>query len=349
MTASSTSLRVAIATPLAAELVELIAAVEPRLDIDYRPQLMAPANADWMVRHERTPKEQAEYEGHLDAAEALFGVPDQSARALARTVAANPALRWVHTIPAGGGAQVRAAKLDPAALERVRFTTSAGVHAQPLAEFALFGVLAGLKALPKLRREQEQHLWPSTRQRMRGAVGARVAVVGLGSIGRRVAEVCAGLGMEVTGVHRHPVEAAGVGRVEPVERLGAVLAESDAVVLCLPDTEATRGLLGEAALASARPGLAVVNVGRGSSIDEAALVAAIRDGRVGSAALDVTAVEPLPADSPLWELPEVVLSPHSAALQESEPRLIAELFADNARRLLDGEPLRNRVNTREFY
>lgn len=342
-------LRVAIATPLAPELVELIAAAEPRLDIDYRPEFLASPTADWVVRKIRNAGEQAEYEAYLDRAEALFGVPDQSSKALARTVAANPALRWVHTIPAGGGAQVRAAKLDAGALGRIVFTTSAGVHAQPLAEFALFGVLAGLKTLPKLRRDQAAHHSPTERERMRPAVGARVAVVGLGSIGRRVAELCAGLGMVVTGVHRHPVEATGVARVEPVERLPEVLAESDAVVLCLPDTEATRGILGEAALASARPGLAVVNVGRGSSIDEAALVAAIRDGRVGSATLDVTAIEPLPADSPLWDLPEVVLSPHSAALQESEPRLIAELFAENARRLLDGERLRNVVNTVEFY
>ena len=100
---------------------------------------------------------------------------------------------------------------------------------------------------------------------------------------------------------------------------------------------------------SVKPGATVVNVGRGTTVDEPALIEALQDGRVGLAVLDVTAVEPLPEDSPLWSLPNVVLTPHTAAISPHEPRLIAELFAENARRFLDGEPLLNVVNTREFY
>jgi phosphoglycerate dehydrogenase-like enzyme len=98
-----------------------------------------------------------------------------------------------------------------------------------------------------------------------------------------------------------------------------------------------------------KPGITVVNVGRGSTVDEPALIEALQDGRVGLAVLDVVAKEPLPQDSPLWALPNVLLAPHTAAISSHEPRLIAELFVDNARRFLDGQPLLNRVNTDEFY
>ncbi|MBI5160679.1 MAG: D-2-hydroxyacid dehydrogenase [Micrococcales bacterium] len=342
-------LRVVIATPLEPELVQLIRDADPRLEVVHRPELTGTPSADWMVSAPtRGDAEQRAYEEYLDSAEALFGVPDQSGRELRRTADANPRLRWVHTIPAGGGQQVKAAGLDGEQLERILFTTSAGVHAQPLAEFALFGVLAGAKHLPRLRAAQAGRAWAG-RDPMLLLGELTVAVVGLGSIGRRVAQLLAPLGARVVGVHRHPVEAEGVSRVEPNAALGDVLSEADAVVLCLPGTAETHRLLSGEVLARAKHGLTVVNVGRGSTIDEAALVDALRDGRVGGAVLDVFETEPLPTSSPLWTMENVVISPHTAAISEHEPRLIAELFADNARRLLDGEPLRNRVNTREFY
>ncbi|TPW75725.1 D-2-hydroxyacid dehydrogenase [Schumannella soli] len=343
------SLRVVIATPLSDENVALLRRLEPRLEIAHRPELMAPATADWMVRLDRDAAQQREYDAYLDGGEAFFGVPDQSGTALRAAIERNPRLRWVHTIPAGGGAQIKSAKLDDAALGRLTFTTSAGVHAQPLAEFALFGVLAGTKQLSRLRAAQSRHEWAG-REAMRLNSETTVAVVGLGSIGRRTAELLAGLGMTVIGVHRREVDAPGVSRIEPVENLAAVLAEVDAVVLALPGTEQTAGMLSRAALDAAKPGLIVVNVGRGTTVDEPALIDHLGEGgNVGAAVLDVTAVEPLPASSPLWDLENVVIAPHTAAINENEPRLITELFAENARRLLDGEPLLNVVNTHEFY
>lgn len=337
----SARLRIAIATPLDDGLVELIRRSDDRLEVDHRPDLIGPEGRD------RSPEAQAEYEQYVDRAEALFGVPDQSGRALRRTVDANPALRWVHTIPAGGGQQVKAARLSDAQLGRILFTTSAGVHAQPLAEFALFGVMAGIERLAELREAQGRREWIASRPTPLLAE-TRVAVVGLGGIGRRTAELLAGLGVEVIGVHRREVDAPGVARIEPVERLADVLAEVDAVVMTLPGTDETRGMLSADALALARD-LTVVNVGRGTTIDEDALIAALADGRVGSAVLDVFEQEPLPPHSPLWDDPRVVVSPHTAARSPHEMRLTAELFADNARRLLDDQPLRNVVNTREFY
>ncbi len=341
------ALRVVIATPLPADLVELIARDE-RLDVVWEPDLLSDPDIDWMSGpKQRTPEDQARYESLLDSADVLFGVPDQSGRALARTVAANAGLRWVHTIPAGGGQQVRAARLSDDDLERVLFTTSAGVHATPLAEFAVFGVLAGVKRLPWLLGMQRVKQW-GPREPL-GALGeSTVLVVGLGAIGRLTATMLTALGCRVVGVHRREVEA-DVERIVPVSEFAAAASAADAIVLALPGTDETRGLLSAEVLAAVKPGATVVNVGRGTTVDEPALIDALQDGRVGLAVLDVTQVEPLPAESPLWELPNVVLAPHTAAISPHEPRLIAELFAENARRFLDGETLLNVVNTREFY
>jgi phosphoglycerate dehydrogenase-like enzyme len=296
----------------------------------------------------RTPEQQRAYEEMLDSADALYGVPDVDAAALKRTVDANPRLRWVHTMAAGGGATVAAAGLDPDQLRRVVFTTSAGVHGGPLAEFAVFGVLAGAKELPRLLRQQRDHVW-SGRFTMRQVAETTVLVVGLGGIGAEVARRLAQLGATVLGTSRHGRPVDHVERVVGPDEIARVVPEVDAVVVTLPGTAATEKLIGSEVLAAVKPGTTLVNVGRGTVVDEEALVPALRDGRIGLAVLDVFATEPLPADSPLWDEPNVLVSPHTAALNAAEERRIAELFADNATRLLDGEELRNRVDTDEFY
>jgi phosphoglycerate dehydrogenase-like enzyme len=341
-------LRVVVGTAQTAENIELLRTREPRLDVVFEPDLLGKPSDNWMVRHERTAEEQTRFDALVDTADVLFGVPDHSGAALGRTVAANPGLRWVHTIPAGGGQQVKAAKLDDDALARIVFTTSAGVHAEPLAEFAVFGVMAGAKLLPYLRTAQIRHEW-APRRVMPLAPDLTVAVVGLGAIGRLTASKLSGLGYRVVGVHRRAVEVPGVAQVYLTDKFAEVAATVDAIVLALPGTAATQGMLSRTVLEAIKPGATVVNVGRGSTVDEPALVNALQDGRVGFAALDVTAVEPLPTDSPLWDLPNVLISPHTAAISVHEARLITELFARNATALLDGLPLENVVNTVEFY
>jgi phosphoglycerate dehydrogenase-like enzyme len=341
-------LRVVVATAQTLENIELLRSREPRLDVVFEPELLGPPSANWLVRHERTPEEQARFEAILDTAEVLFGVPDHSGAALGRTVGANPGLRWVHTIPAGGGQQVKAAQLDADALARIIFTTSAGVHAEPLAEFAVFGVLAGAKLLPYLRTAQIRHEW-APRVAMPLAPDMTVAIVGLGAIGRLTASKLAGLGYRVVGVHRRQLDLPNVAQIYPVEKFAEVAATVDAIVLALPGTTQTTGMLSRDVLAAIKPGATVVNVGRGTTVDEPALIDALSDGRVGFAALDVTAVEPLPTESPLWDLPNVLISPHTAAISVHESRLITELFARNATALLDGRPLENVVNTVEYY
>lgn len=345
-------LRVFVPTPLPESLCELIEELEPRIELlrdqSLLPPQLYPGDHQGDPEFRRTSQQQAEYERLINGAEALYGVPGQSGTQLQRAVRNNPHLRWVHTTPAGGGAQVKAAQLTEEEQSRILFTTSGGVHGEPLAEFAVFGVLAGARQLPRLLADQRNHVW-GARRAVPLLESQRVAVVGLGGIGRAVANKLDALGVSVIGVHRREIEAEGVRSIVPPERLSDVLGEVDAVVLCLPETAQTRHMLSRKLLGRVKSGITVVNVGRGATIDEEALVEALQDGRVGFAALDVFEHEPLASDSPLWALPNVVISPHAAGTYPEEERQIAELFAENASRLLDGKPLLNVVNTVEFY
>lgn len=345
-------LRVVVATPLSDELVQRIAQLEPRLDIVHDPSLLPvsrfPGDHVGDPSFRRDPAQQVAFEQLVDSAEALYGVPDEDPGQLRRTAAANPALRWVQTMPAGGGGQVKAARLSDEELQRIAFSTSAGVHAEPLAEFAVFGVLAGAKSLPRLLEQQAAEEW-SERWVMPLLSEQRVLVVGLGNIGRTTAAKLAALGATVVGMSRRPVDVPGVTRIVAPDRLGDAVADFDAVVVTLPGTAETESLVDARVFDAFTPGTTIVNVGRGTVIDEPALVDALESGQVGFAALDVFAVEPLPRTSPLWRHPRVLVSPHTAGLNPAEDRLIAELFAENAGRLLDGRELINRVNTVEFY
>ncbi|WP_223691153.1 D-2-hydroxyacid dehydrogenase [Leifsonia poae] len=349
---TTTPLRVVVATPLSDELAALIERTEPRIELvrdsSLLPPMRHPADHSGDPEFRRTPEQQRRFERMLDTADALYGIPDVDPAALARTVRANPRLRWVQTMAAGGGGGIRAAALSQEELDRVLFTTSAGVHGGPLAEFALFGLLAGAKTLPRLTRQQRDHEW-SGRWSMAQLGEQTVLVLGLGGIGAEVARLLAAFGTQVIGTSRHERPVGDVDEIVRPDGLIEAAARVDAVVVALPGTASTANLLDEAFFSALRPGTILVNVGRGSVIDEESLLRALDDGRVGFAALDVTAVEPLPADSPLWDHPNVLISPHTAALNAGEDRRIAELFADNATRLLDGRALRNRVDTVEFY
>jgi phosphoglycerate dehydrogenase-like enzyme len=344
-------LRVAIAAPVPPGLTELITSREPRLELLYDPDLLPPMRhpADFTgdPAFRRTTAQQHAYEELIDSADALYGIPDVDADALRRAVRANPGLRWVHTMAAGGGASVKAARLSEDELRRVVFTSSAGVHRDPLAEFALFGVLAGAKQLPRLTAQQHARVW-SGRWLMGQLREQTILVVGLGGIGSRVVELLAVFGATIIGTSRRQLTIAGVEVVHPDE-LVSVAERLDAVISTLPGTEATTGLLDAAFFDALKPGATIVNVGRGTVIDEPALIAALQSGQVGFAALDVFATEPLPPDSPLWSMPNVLISPHTAALSAQEDWRIAELFTDNASRLLDGRQLLNVINPVEFY
>jgi phosphoglycerate dehydrogenase-like enzyme len=344
--------RVVAATALSRELADRITAAEPRVDLVLVEELLRPqrfpgdrvGDPDFS----RDPQQQTAFEALLDSAEVLYGIPDDRPSALRRTVQANPGLRWVHGMAAGAGSSVRAAKLAPQDLQRVAFTTSAGVHTGPLAEFCVFGVLAGAKQLPRLQELQARHEWPD-KWFLGRVAGSTVLLVGLGEIGRATARQFQALGATVIGTSRSQTSVQHVDRVIHPDEIVDVVGDVDAIVISLPGTHATDRMIGASVLAAVKSGVTVVNVGRGTVVDEDALVEALRDGRVGFAALDVVAREPLAADSPLWDLPNVLISPHTAAQSPLEDELIADLFARNATRYLDGQELVNRVDTVEFY
>ncbi|MFK4761338.1 D-2-hydroxyacid dehydrogenase [Microbacterium sp. ZW T5_45] len=344
--------RAVVAVPLKEEHCRLIEELEPRLEVVRDHTLERPMRgpADWSGDPDfvRTPEQQAAFDELVDSADVLFGIPDVDPAALARTVDANPKLRWVMTTAAGGGAQIKAAGLDREALDRILFTTSAGVHGGPLAEFAVFGVIAGAKDLTRLQRDQRERAWPE-RWEMRQVDELTVLVVGLGGIGAEVARRFHALGAQVWGTTRSGRSVEGIDRLIPLEDLVQAVAQVDAIVVTLPGTEQTHHLIGDDVFRAVRPGVILASVGRGTVIDEEALLPALDDGRVAFAALDVFEVEPLDTSSPLWSHPRVLVSPHTAALNSKEEERIARRFAENAARLLDGRPLRAVVDTVEFY
>lgn len=346
------ALTVVVATPLEAELAERIAAEVPAADVLVEPALLPPVRYPGDHRGDpgftRPPDAEQRWWQLLARAEVLFGIPGDTPGGLAEAVRRCPGLRWVQATSAGAGEQVLAAELTADELARVTVTTSSGVHAGPLAEFALLGMLAFTKELPRLRRDQHAHRWGEHRP-LRELAGGTCVVVGLGAIGREVARSATALGMRVLGVRRTPGEVEHVDEVHDATGLPGLAARADVLVVTLPGTAATAGLVSAEVIGSLPAHAVVVNVGRGSAIDEAALADALAGGRLAGAALDVTATEPPAPGSPLWDLDNVLLSPHTAALSARENERIAALFVDNLRRYLEGKPLRNTVEPGRSY
>ena len=348
----STSIRVALTTPLDPSLRHLITDVDPSVELLVHDELLPaqrfPGDHGGDPAFHRTDDQQRAFEELLAAADVFYGIPDTNPAALGPTVRSNPDLRWVHTMAAGGGAQVKAAGLTRAELDRVLFTTSAGVHGATLAEFAAFGVLAGAKDLHRLQAQQAAHHW-SGQWAMKQVHEQTVLIVGLGGIGTETARLIKGLGARVLGTKRTPEPVEHVDRVYPITDLKKLVAIADAIVFTLPGTAATEGLYDAELITATKPGAVIVNVGRGTVINEPALIGALQSGHLASAFLDVFAVEPLPTGSPLWDMPQVVIAPHTAALNDQEDRRIAELFAQNLQRFINGDEMINIVDTQHFY
>ncbi len=345
------NMRIAIATPLPKELHDLIAIRHPDVQLLWDQTLLPPMRwaGDFKgdPSFERTVNQQKAFEAMLDQADVIYGIPDVSPAQLKRTVEANDHLRWVMVMAAGGGAVVKAANLSSEDLRRVAFTTSAGVHAGPLSEFALFGLLCGAKNLVRLRIDQREHHWPP-RWPMTQLSDSTVTVVGMGHLGKEIAKKLKALGTNVIGVNKTVRDVPGV-TVLGMDRLLDAVAMSDGVVSTLPGTAATKGIFSAEVIFGFKPGSTFVSVGRGTVVDEDALIHALKNGTVGFAALDVFAAEPLPEDNPLWDMSNVLVSPHTAANSAGEEKLIAEFFCDNLQRFKNGAPLLNVVDTKHFY
>lgn len=291
--------------------------------------------------------------------EILLGlrIPDEFVRK-------TPGLKWIQLLSAGADHALKGALAEAAG---IALTTSSGIHATPIAEYTIASMLAYAHGLHRTLRAQLRGEW----QRNAGFMdtvdalrGKTLGVVGYGSIGRETARIGSALGMEVLALKRNPADhidagwnPPGVG--DPEGRIprrwhgpgecAAMLAESDFVTVTLPGAPHTRGFIGAREIAAMRPHAYLVNIGRGSVIDQAALIRALAENRIGGAGLDVFEREPLEADSPLWAMENVILTPHMSGAFKDYNTAVCRLFADNLRRYGAGQPLLNLVDRATGY
>jgi phosphoglycerate dehydrogenase-like enzyme len=258
-------------------------------------------------------------------------------------------LRWVHFRWAGVGGQ-----LFPALIANpVVVTNSAGVFAIPMAEHAMALMLALARALNVCLPPSPEDPWRATaeraRARMRELHGATLGILGYGGIGRATAERARGFGMRVLALRRHPEPDEFADAVWGPERLDDLLRQTDYLLVSCALTDETRGMVGERELALMKPHAVIVNVARGAVIAAPALLRALQEHRIGGAALDVTDPEPLPADSPLWHMDNVIITPHVSGSSPETSRRQFELLEENVRRFAAGRDLLNVVDKQAGY
>lgn len=247
---------------------------------------------------------------------------------------------WIHSIQSGVDRFPFEALRDA----DVRLTNSTGIHGDLVGETVAGYMLQFARQLHHYRWNQRDREW--ARRDWDDAFtlrGSTACVVGLGTLGRGIAARADALGMDVVGVKRTPTPVDHVRTVHPTAELEEAISDAKFVIAAVPLTDETEGLIGEPELAMMRDDAVLVNVARGPVVDESALIDALEGGEIGGAALDVFETEPLPQDSPLWEMDDVIVTPHVAAMTESYYRRIAAIVRENARRYAAGETLANQV------
>ncbi|MGE5361000.1 MAG: D-2-hydroxyacid dehydrogenase [Bacteroidales bacterium] len=257
-------------------------------------------------------------------------------------------LKWIQSPAAGVGRLLFPAVKD----SDVILTNASGLHAVPIAEHVFGLAIALARKFQTAVRRQVEHRWAKDEIGHVSVLhGHRLGIIGLGAIGSAVAKLGMAFGMRVDAVRRHP-DAGGPDGVEHVyglDQLDTLLATSDFVVVCAPLTAETAGLIGERQLRLMKPTAFLINVARGKLIREAELVEALKKETIGGAGLDVFEHEPLDPASPLWDLPNVLVTPHTSGFFERYWEAASDLFADNLRRWDRGEPLRNVVDKKAGY
>ncbi|MDE0357638.1 MAG: D-2-hydroxyacid dehydrogenase [Gammaproteobacteria bacterium] len=347
-------LNIFIASPLEPEQVERIRAVDPeRLEVVHDPDVLPPkryeADHTGPADFRRTPEQQARWRAHLGRADILWDFPPRNPDG-SGGLAYAPNVRWIQGTSSGVGRTVEALGLLDSDL---LITTARGVHGGPLAEFVFLILLAHVRKFAHLADLQRRHLW--VRFCGEELEGSTLAIIGAGEVGRMVARVGRSFGMRIVALaspgSRRSAAELGVDALHPNNAMHEMLAETDALVLSVPHTPETDRLIDDAALRALKPGAVLVNVARGGVVDEPALLEALGDGRIALAGLDVFADEPLPPDSPFWDMPNVIVSPHSSANAASENRKITDIFRHNLRCYLDGRlgEMRNVFRSERMY
>ncbi len=337
--------RVLMASYLEPEYVEQIRREVPAVEVLYHPELLGKPTytADHTTLPHRAPEQEAQWRALLAQADILFDFDHTHHEDLPELA---PNLKWIQATSAGIGQLVK--RLRYAERTSWVFTTASGVHARPLAEFVIMAILMFAKDYPYLKQEQANQHW----QRYCGMelAGRTLAIIGLGKIGREMARLAKAFDMRVIGSRRNtdkPVS--NVDKLYSPAELPSLLREADYLALSCPHTPETEGLIGAKELATLPRGAVLINIARGAVVDQNALIESLQAGHVRGAALDVFTPEPLPKGNPLWEMPNVLVSPHSASTADTENQKITALFIDNLKRYLKGEPLINTLDTVNWY
>lgn len=334
---ASNRITIVVGSPFEEEHIARIAAVAPdRVDIVHAIDLLPPAQyiadhdgpADWS----RSAVDQARWMDVLASADVLLGVPREATTDL---LALCPRLRWLQGTSAGMGQPAQRLGLVDS---NVIVTTASGVHAGALSEFVFAALLSRTRMLGQLAEWQRAHHW----QRFTGGelAGKTMTIIGPGRIGRQIARVAKAFDMRVIAVGRTGgIERAaeiGVDQFLASNQVRDALRPADVVVVIAPHTSQTDHLIGGDEFNAMKPGVWFVNIGRGAIVDEAEMIARLRDGRIGFAALDVFQQEPLPPDSALWDLPNVLISPHCSANAPRENERITDIFIRNLPLFIEG-------------
>jgi phosphoglycerate dehydrogenase-like enzyme len=293
-----------------------------------------------------SPRDEAEADRALPAADVVLGWAVRR-----ENFAAAKRLRWIQVTAAGVGHMLFPELVESA----VVVTNGRGIHAVAMAEHTIGVILAFMRKLHLARDEQQRRRW-TQRELWANApefgelAGRTMLLVGLGSVGEEIAVRASAMGLHVIAVRRHPRPEPGPAAEQwGPERLPELLARADFVVLAAPLTAETRGLIGREALARMKKDAFLVNLGRGNLVDEDALIECLRAGRIAGAALDVFREEPLPAESPLWDMPHVIVTPHISGLGPRYWERAMDLFARNLHAWRAGQPLVNVVDKRAGY
>ncbi len=260
-----------------------------------------------------------------------------------------PNLCWLQQWGAGVDGLMRQPEI--VALDRLTITTGSGIHAVPITEHIFGFLLAFGRGIHTSVRQQMHKQWQSpTWDRLFELPGKTMLLIGVGAIGERTAQVATALGMRVLGIRRDPaVAAAGVEAMYGPDHLLDLLPQADFVVSTVPLTPATHQLIDKRALRAMKPTAYLINIGRGATVDEVALIQALQEGWIAGAGLDVCAIEPLPADSPLWTMDNVIITAHYAGATPVYDERAIPIFLDNLKRYRTGQPLHNVVDKEAGY
>ncbi len=337
-----TTVDVLVSVPFGEGFVEPMRAVDPRLRVREAPrELRRWLRGDAPNDPEFTAVIEGQVSDYLESAEVVIGWPRLPKVALERAVK----LRWIQSVSAGVD------RMDVDDYRHLTLTNASGVAAVPMAEYVIGQMLLFAKGFPRMFRRQQERTWDRQFEAQE-IEGKCCGIVGMGAIGGETARRARALGMRVLATRRSVTSRGSddlAHELLPPADLPYLLAESDYVVLAMPLTPETRGMIGAAELALMKPSAVLINVARGAVVDEQALITALRDGTIAGAGLDVFEREPLPADSPLWEMENVVVTPHFSAGSERYAARAAIIVCDNLRRYLAGEPLINIVDLDRGY